>query len=193
MTDPAKTQKSVLRAELRAKRDVFVSAMTPGEREAAEASLGSLAADTLESAHVVAGYIGLGSEISCMAILARAAANGAATALAHVDGRDRPMRFLRWFPGDPLDRGWFNLLQPPADSPELFPDLILTPLLGFDSQFMRIGQGAGFYDRVFAANRTARRLGVAWSVQAVQKIPCDPWDQPLDMVCTERKLLHQGF
>ena len=185
--------KAALRAELRAKRDAFVIAMGASERESAETALADRAGSALDSAQVVAGYIGLGSEISCMAMLARATANGAATALAHVDGRNRPMRFLRWAPGDPLERGWFNLLQPSADAAELTPDLILTPLLGFDSRFMRIGQGAGFYDRAFDANRTARRLGVAWSVQEVEAVPCDPWDQPLDMVCTERKLLHQGI
>ena len=191
MTDRA--IKAALRADLRAKRDAFVLAMTPGEREAAEAMLAERAQEAMASARVVAGYIGLGSEISCMKMLERAAANGAATALAYVDGRDAPMRFLAWTPGTPLERGWFNLLQPPADAPELTPDLILTPLLGFDSRFARIGQGAGFYDGAFAANRTARRLGVAWSVQEVEAVPCDPWDQPLDMICTERKLLHQGF
>ncbi|RVT92618.1 5-formyltetrahydrofolate cyclo-ligase [Sphingomonas crocodyli] len=191
MTKPE--EKAALRAELRAKRDAFVIAMAPGEREAAEAALADRAGETIAAAKIIAGYIGLGSEISCMAMLARGAANGATTALAYVDGRDRPMRFLRWAPGDPLERGWFNLLQPPADAPEVTPDLILTPLLGFDSRFMRIGQGAGFYDRAFAANRTARRLGIAWSVQQVDVVPCDPWDQPLDLICTERKLLHQGF
>ncbi|RYD61423.1 MAG: 5-formyltetrahydrofolate cyclo-ligase [Sphingomonadales bacterium] len=191
MIDPS--AKAALRAQLRAKRDAFVIAMSAGEREIAETSLAERAGEVLATARIIAGYIGLGSEISCMAMLARAAARGAVTALAHVDGRDAPLRFLRWAPGDPLERGWFGLLQPSADAPELTPDLILTPLLGFDSRFVRIGQGAGFYDRAFAANRSARRLGVAWSVQEVETVPCDPWDQPLDMICTERKLLHQGF
>jgi 5-formyltetrahydrofolate cyclo-ligase len=184
--------KPALRAALRARRDAFVSGL--GETRAVlEAGLTETARELLERASVVAGYVAIGSEMGCMALLDAAARAGTATALAHVDSRDSPLRFLRWAPGDPLERGYFGLLQPPAGAELLSPDLILTPMLGFDSQLWRIGQGAGFYDRAFAANPAATRLGIAWSVQEVESMPRDAWDEPLDMVCTERKLLHKGL
>ena len=64
--------------------------------------------------------------------------------------------------------------------------MILTPLLAFDAALNRLGQGAGHYDRAFAANAGAWRIGVAWSVQRVETLPADPWDVPLHNIITEQ-------
>jgi 5-formyltetrahydrofolate cyclo-ligase len=143
-------------------------------------------------ARCIAAYFPFGSELDVAAALSRAAASGRQTALPYVANRDAPMRFLEWRPGDRLEIGLFGLLQPPDDAPELRPDLILAPLLGFDRALRRIGQGAGFYDRAFAATPGARRIGVAWSVQEVEAIPTDAWDVPLHAVITEREWIESG-
>lgn len=183
--------KAALRAELRARRDGFVIDMAPGERERHEAGIADLFAPFLADAHCVSGYIAVGSELSCLPVLAAAARMGIATALPHITRRGQPMRFLRWSVGDPLDPGPRGLLQPPADTAEIAPDLIVTPLLGFDARLWRIGQGAGFYDASFAAMPRAARIGVAWSVQQAEAIPRDPWDVRLHAIVTERAV-HRG-
>ena len=83
--------------------------------------------------------------------------------------------------------GPFGLLQPPGDAEEVVPDLILTPLVAFDRTLARLGQGAGHYDRAFARFPNARRIGVAFSVQQVDRLPTDPWDMPLHAIITERE------
>lgn len=140
-----------------------------------------------EDARIVSGYISDGEEIDSIPILFAALDRGLDIALPHVSTRDAPMRFLRWTPGDPLIPGAFGLLQPRSDAPEVSPDLILTPLVGFDRTMGRLGQGAGFYDRVFARLPGARRIGLAWSVQEVERVPTDKWDVPLHAVATERE------
>ena len=95
------------------------------------------------------------------------------------------MRFLRWTPGDRLERGWRRLLQPRPESPEILPDIIVAPLLGFDSAGWRIGQGAGFYDRAFGTLPGVKKIGLGWSVQQRPAIAHDSRDVPLDMVVTE--------
>ena len=99
------------------------------------------------------------------------------------------MRFRAWAPGDPVEHGPMKLRQPPLSAAERAPDLIVTPLLGFDRTGGRIGHGAGHYDRAFAQFPGARRLGFAWSVQEERSIPRDPWDVPLHMIATERELI----
>lgn len=181
----AELSKPAQRAALRAARDGFLLDLAPGEREAMEARAAAHLAPLIAGARSIAFYQALGSELGCGAALAAAAAAGIATALPHVAGRDGAMHFLRWSPGDPLVPGWRGLLQPAADSPRISPDIIVTPLLGFDSRLRRLGQGAGFYDRAFAGLPNVKKIGWGWSVQRLAIIACDPWDVPLDAVVTE--------
>lgn len=182
MTDP---DKATLRAELRAARDGFVSGLAPSERGRLESRAAAHLAPLLDGAACVAFYHALGSELDCAAAIAAARSSGITVALPHVEDRDRPMRFLAWAPDDPLESGWRGLIQPRRDAEEVAPDAIVAPLLGFDSTLARLGQGAGFYDRAFAARPEVKKIGICWSIQQRPAIACDPWDVPLDAVVTE--------
>jgi 5-formyltetrahydrofolate cyclo-ligase len=187
MAEPS--AKAALRAQLRAARDGCVLTMGDDARRACETQAAGHLAPFLEGRFCIAGYWSLGAEMSAMPMLEAAAAQGLVTALPHVVDRAGEIRFLRWAPGDPVESGWAGLVQPRAYADEVRPDLILAPLLGFDARLGRIGQGAGHYDRAFAANRQAMRIGIGWSVQQVGSIPRDPWDVPLDAVCTEKGVM----
>ncbi|KQX21649.1 MULTISPECIES: 5-formyltetrahydrofolate cyclo-ligase [unclassified Sphingomonas] len=176
--------KPALRAELRAARDAFVLDLAPGERERLEGAAAARLMRRAGTARSIAFYVALGSEMGCAAAIDAAIARGIAVALPRVEARSAPMRFLLWRPGDPLEPGWRGLLQPPAESAEIRPELIVAPLLGFDAALNRIGQGAGFYDRAFAALPHAKKIGWGWSIQQRPAIGCDPWDVPLDAVVT---------
>ncbi|MEH3159146.1 MAG: 5-formyltetrahydrofolate cyclo-ligase [Sphingomonas taxi] len=169
--------KLALRARLRAARDGFArgSAMRVPDAFRARLSPGT----------VVASYIPVGSEADPAAFVEVARLMGCALALPHVTSRAEPLRFLGWNPAVPLAAGPFGLRQPAADAAEVRPDVILTPLLGFDRAGNRLGQGAGHYDRAFAAHPDAWRVGIAWSVQQVDGLTPDPWDVPLHAIATE--------
>ena len=98
-----------------------------------------------------------------------------------------PQRLLAWSPAWPLETGPLGLRQPPADAPELVPHIVLTPLVAFDRAGGRLGQGAGYYDRAFTLHAGSWRVGVAWSVQEVPRIPVDPWDVPVHAVAPEKE------
>jgi 5-formyltetrahydrofolate cyclo-ligase len=72
-------------------------------------------------------------------------------------------------------------------------DLLFMPMLGFDDRGYRLGMGGGYYDASLAylsRTRHWRRpwvVGVAYSVQEVERVGYDAWDIPLDAVLTERK------
>jgi 5-formyltetrahydrofolate cyclo-ligase len=180
------TDKAELRRTLRARRARFVA----DEAVVAQLLVHTLmlsehAAPHLAGAQIVAGYVSDGEEVDPLPLLFRALDRGCRVALPRIAGRDDAMTFHLWHPGDDLVPGPRRLLQPRADAPVVDPDLILTPLLGFDAALNRIGQGAGFYDRAFALRPAARRIGLGWSVQAVDALPVDPWDMPLHGVATE--------
>ena len=171
--------KPALRARLRAARDAFVRVPFPATTEPF--------ARRLSRGTVVASYIPVGGEADPSALVAIALAQGCRLALPHVTDRASPLRFLAW-PGDAaLVAGPFGLRQPAADLPDLAPDIVLTPLVGFDRRGNRLGQGAGHYDRAFAAHPHAWRVGLAWSVQEVAALATDPWDMPLHAITTERE------
>ena len=83
--------------------------------------------------------------------------------------------------------------MPTADAPEIVPDLILVPLLGFDRTGARLGYGKGHYDRTLAGfaekGITPMLVGVAFSVQEVARIPREPHDVRLDCIVTEKETL----
>ena len=179
--------KARARSEAKAKRRAFVAALTPAERSVATVLLAERVEAQLGDARIVAVYLPIGSEIDTLAIIDRLVRRKLAITLPHVTTRKGSLRFLRWAPGDSLPAGPMGLHQPATTAPEIVPDLILTPLLAFDTRLHRLGYGAGHYDRAFAGHPAARRIGLAWSVQQVDAIPNDSWDVPLHAVATERE------
>lgn len=172
------TDKATLRARMRTDRLAYAAVAPPIIPPAAFL-------DRLRPLGILASYTAMTGEAD-PALLAQAALRaGYRVALPHVTTRAAAMRFLAWQRGDPLVDGPFGLRQPAADAPDLLPDIILTPLLAFDSRLNRLGQGAGFYDRAFAALPTVLRIGVAWSIQRTEAVPVDPWDVPLHGVIDE--------
>ncbi len=139
----------------------------------------------LEPGLVVTAYIPMPGEADPALLVEAARRAGCAIAMPHVVDRATPMRFLRWEPDEELHAGSFGLSQPASDNEALAPDIILTPLVAFDHRLDRLGQGAGYYDRVFARYPDAWRVGIAWSVQEVPVVPSDVWDVPLHAVITE--------
>ena len=93
---------------------------------------------------------------------------------------------------DPLQTGPLNTREPFSTQDLCQPDVVLVPLLGFDDRLMRLGQGAGFYDRTLEKLRSAGpvlAIGIAFSCQRSDApIPSEPHDQPLDFVITEQKV-----
>ncbi len=134
----------------------------------------------------VACYIPIGSEADPTPLAMAARAAGCALALPHVTSRDAPIRFQHWDDESALVAGPMGLRQLDAAMPEVVPDIVLTPLLAFDDALNRLGQGAGHYDRAFAAHPQAWRLGVAWSCQRLPTLDTDSWDVPLHAVVTEQ-------
>jgi 5-formyltetrahydrofolate cyclo-ligase len=99
----------------------------------------------------------------------------------------RDMRFGLIESRASLRRNRFGIAEGPANSiaqPRTL-DVVLVPLVAFDSSGARLGMGAGYYDRYFEflRNRTQyvrpRLVGIAYSCQRVQRLPRAPWDVPL--------------
>ncbi|WMD19446.1 5-formyltetrahydrofolate cyclo-ligase [Achromobacter seleniivolatilans] len=91
---------------------------------------------------------------------------GVNVALPVVRERNAPLVFLPWTPEAELRAGPYGIQEPVA-GPELLPDVVLVPTLGYTEQGDRLGYGGGYYDRTLAALRERGHsfvtIGIAWS------------------------------
>lgn len=65
-------------------------------------------------------------------------------------------------------------------------NVILVPGVAFDRDGARLGRGGGYYDRLLASvPASARRIGVCFACQIVERVPVEPHDVALDEIVTE--------
>lgn len=176
--------KSALRRRLRAQRADHVAALGSVKARAAAEAAAALMLAYVPPGAIVSLYLALQDELDPDALIAGLHARGHPLALPTLLD-STTMRFLAWSPGEPLERGPMRLRQPLPSAAPRAPDLIVTPLLGFDRGGGRIGYGAGHYDRAFQQFPGAHRIGFAWAMQEVERVPRDPWDVPVHAVITE--------
>ncbi|MDZ3837501.1 MAG: 5-formyltetrahydrofolate cyclo-ligase [Rhodospirillales bacterium] len=140
---------------------------------------------------VIAGYWPIATEIDDRPLLARLHERGCVCALPLVVARAAPLVFRRWAPLDEVEPGEHETWQPLASAPEVVPDALIVPLLAFDAEGWRLGQGAGYYDRTLAALRAAApvvAIGIAYAAQRFDAVPHGPLDQRMDWLLTDRSL-----
>jgi 5-formyltetrahydrofolate cyclo-ligase len=88
---------------------------------------------------VIAGYWRIRDELDCQPILVRLMDGGQKVVLPVVIGPDAPLDLRVWEPEQPLYEAGFGTLAPSDLAPRAAPDLVLMPLLGFDSSGTRLG------------------------------------------------------
>ncbi|MFW8593531.1 5-formyltetrahydrofolate cyclo-ligase [Cribrihabitans neustonicus] len=138
----------------------------------------------------LSGFLPIRTEIDPVPAMAEAAAHGP-VGVPVIIGKGLPLKFSRWQPDAPLRDGPFGAQVPEVD--DFFePEILIVPLVAFDSRGGRLGYGGGFYDRtleMLRAKRATLAIGFAFDAQQDDNLPLEPTDQPLDMVVTESRVL----
>ncbi|MGY0613279.1 5-formyltetrahydrofolate cyclo-ligase [Luteimonas sp. A501] len=108
---------------------------------------------------------------------------------------DGCLRFAPWRPGEPVVPNRYGIPEPAVAPGALLEpsalDLVVVPLVAFDTRCHRLGMGGGWYDRSFAfrhrQSAPPRLVGAAFEFQHVDEdLPSEDWDVQLDMVCTDQ-------
>lgn len=145
----------------------------------------------------IAGHWAVGGELPLHAVQANLPATLRwCLPVLHEDGR---LRFREWSAGQTLEPNRHGIPEP-SQGPLVGAEALtvaLVPLLAFDAQGNRLGQGGGWYDRSFAFRRTERDhapspdrtlvprlIGIAYDCQQVDALEAADWDVPLDAVVT---------
>lgn len=112
-------------------------------------------------------------------------AAGGRIALPVVIAKAQPLEFRLWAPGEPLERGVWNILVP-SGGRVVEPDIVVSPVVGFDSANYRLGYGGGFYDRTLAAmSKRPLKLGVGYAGARLATIHPHSLDIPMDAIVTD--------
>jgi len=208
-----RTQKDAVRAEMRAKRQ----ALSTQERDRLSQAAAELLLQTpvWQQARSVALYVAVRGEMDTDPLLQAAWQSGKQVLLPRcvprcvmdapdamrVTGGPAILRFIPCRGPEGLAPGAFGIPEPKNtpntidlavdNEPEVVPDLIVTPAVAYDRRGVRLGQGGGFYDRYFFRPEMAGvlRIGYIYAFQMVPRLPRDPWDLPVDCVCTDQSIL----
>ena len=98
------------------------------------------------------------------------------------------MDFYKWSFLDPLKINKYGIPEPETKN-IVYPDVILIPIVAFDKNLNRLGYGGGYYDRLIAKlskKKKIIKIGLALSVQKIDKVPINIYDQKLDYIVTNK-------
>ena len=105
--------------------------------------------------------------------------------------KNNQMNFYSWLRNDPLRINKFGIPEP-VSSKISYPDILLVPLVAFDSRLNRLGYGGGYYDRYIEKLEKIKKvikIGLAFSFQKISSIPINQYDKRLDFIFTEKEIL----
>ena len=89
-------------------------------------------------------------------------------------------------PGEPMQSGLWGI-QVPARRVVVPHDVMIAPLVGFDRERYRLGNGGGYFDRTLAAlGQRPFVIGVGYASAELETIHPQAHDIPMDLILTER-------
>lgn len=142
---------------------------------------------SLRDIGTVSAYLPIRGELDPGPVMLALHGLGYQVCLPMVEALGQPLTFRGWYPGTPTVRGNFGVDVPVAGK-AAEPEVLLVPLLAYDSRGHRLGYGGGFYDRTIAAIRERRPIqafGYAYADQCLPLVPTGDQDMPLDAIVTE--------
>jgi len=130
-------------------------------------------------------YWPIKSELDLRPLAALLAQDGIITALPVIVEKGAALAFWQWSPGEPLERGFWNIPVPRQCRP-IRPDAVLAPTVGFDDAGYRLGYGGGYFDRTLAQpDRPPLAIGVGLARSRLVTIFPQPHDIAMDLIVTE--------
>jgi len=180
---PGQRDKQTWRAEILARR----AGLDPARHEAEAEALAAAMRD-LRGGGVTCAYVPVRGEPGSTAMLDALRATGARVLLP-VTGPPGALAWAEYTGAEDLRPARYGLLEPagPALGPEVVAEaeLILVPALAVDRRGVRLGRGAGYYDRTLgAAHPGARLVAVVRDEEFVASLPEEEHDVHVGWVLT---------
>jgi len=139
---------------------------------------------------IIGGYYPVNFEIDDLALL-RKFENDKFTISLPVIKKNFQMEFYKWSFFDPLKVNKYGIPEPETKN-IVYPDILLIPLVAFDKNLNRLGYGGGYYDRLIkklSKKKDIIKIGLALSIQKIDKVPINVYDQKLDYILTNKYII----
>ena len=139
---------------------------------------------------VVGGYYPVNFEVDDLELLKKFKKKGFSIALPVIK-ENFQMNFYKWSFSDPLKINKYGIPEP-KNKNIVWPDILLVPLVAFDKNLNRLGYGGGYYDRLIEKllkKKNITTIGLALSVQEIDKVPINRYDQKLNYIITNKNII----
>ena len=139
---------------------------------------------------IIGGYYPVNFEIDDLTLLRKFEKNRFDISLPVIE-KNFQMDFYKWSFSDPLKVNRYGIPEPVIKN-IVNPDILLIPLVAFDKNLNRLGYGGGYYDRLIqklSNKKKILKIGLAFSVQKINKVPINTYDQKLDYIVTNKYIV----
>ncbi|MGW5340105.1 5-formyltetrahydrofolate cyclo-ligase [Rhodococcus pyridinivorans] len=165
--------------------------LSAARRRTEDTALVTVASTLAPAGSMVCAYVPVGSEPGSIALL-DALTEAGTTVLVPVTRTGEPLSWARYMGEKTLMAADFGLREPGG---EIFPPeavakahTVLVPALAVDARGVRLGRGAGFYDRTLhLASPEAVIIAVVRDEELVDELPEDPHDIRMGWALTPGK------
>lgn len=144
------------------------------------------------NARVVACYLSFGSEVYTHGLV-RAYCATKDMLIPVVDREHKNLLLSHIQDWKELSTGTYGILEPREEFLRIRNvdevDMVIVPGIAFDREGNRIGYGGGYYDALLA-RVDALKIALAYDFQVLERIPAEPHDVRMDMILTEREVIH---
>ncbi|WP_169309240.1 5-formyltetrahydrofolate cyclo-ligase [Desulforhopalus sp. IMCC35007] len=183
-TDPGQLRKATLQARDRLSQDEMAVA--------SEAICDKiLKLPEIINSQTIFAYVSFRSEVATYKLIESLLAAGKTVAVPITRVAEKRLDAVKITSiSDDLEPGYCKIPEPTdtlCRTNTIVPDtigVILLPGSVFDKRGGRFGYGGGYYDRFVSNIPDAFRIGLAYDLQIVEKIPLQPHDELLDYVVT---------
>ena len=139
---------------------------------------------------IIGGYYPVNFEVDDLDLLRKFEKNNYKISLPVIK-KNFQMDFYKWAFSDILKINKYGIPEPETKN-IVYPDIILVPLVAFDNNLNRLGYGGGYYDRLInklSKKKKIIKIGLALSVQKIDKVPINKYDQKLDYIVTNKYIV----
>ena len=139
---------------------------------------------------IIGGYYPVNFEVDDLGLLKKFEKNKFNISLPVIK-KNFQMNFYRWSFSELLKVNKYGIPEPETKN-IVYPDILLIPLVAFDKNLNRLGYGGGYYDRLIkklSKKKNIIKIGLALSVQKIDKVPINIYDQKLDYILTNKYII----